>query len=132
VSWDWTEKYLPDDIHVNMKTFESVLALLGKSECADRDQGGLIVLGFGLLLRECRRAMEVKGDDETAPTFLQESLLNSKRVDQVIKGIEEVIDRLPSLQKELEGCTKGTNNPLGEKKLTTIMSCSYPFSRSIC
>ena len=64
-----------------MKEFKSALALLGKAKIADRNQGGLVVLGFGLLLWECWRAIEQKPGDESSPTFLQDSFLDKKKID---------------------------------------------------
>jgi hypothetical protein len=79
---------------------------------ADRDQGTLVVLGFGLLLRDCWAAVEVEGDDEDSPEFLRKSLLTVRNVKRVFKAIEEVIGRLPQLDtaqeqpKELDGSAK--------------------------
>jgi len=36
----------------------------------DCDEGSFVVFGFGLLLHECWRIVEVKDDDEDAPQFL--------------------------------------------------------------
>jgi hypothetical protein len=93
---------------------------------ADWDKASPVVLGFGLLLRDCWRAVEVEGDDEDAPMFLRESLLGSKHVDQVVKVIKEVIVRLPSpdananverlKDKELDDSAKGEKAKVGHKK----------------
>ena len=62
-----------------MKEFKSALALLGKAKIADCNQGGLVVLGFGLLLQECWRAIEQEPKDESSPTFLQDSFIKSSK-----------------------------------------------------
>ena len=56
----------------------------------DCDKGSLVVLGFGLLLCECWRAVEVEEDDEHSPDFLRESLLGKKRADKVIMAIQKI------------------------------------------
>jgi hypothetical protein len=104
--------------------------LLLKYKFADRDEGILVVLGFGLLLRECWRAVEVEDDDEHSPTFLGESLLIKKRIDKVTKGIQEVIGRSLSQNtieerpsdRELDGGAKGQKAKAGLKKPTTKSS----------
>ena len=78
------------------------LELLQKYTFADHDEGTLVVLGVGLLLRECWRAVEVEEDDETSPQFLHESLLGMKRTKEVIKVIKKVISKLPSLDTNQE------------------------------
>lgn len=99
------------------------LELLQKYTFADHDEGTLVVLGVGLLLRECWRAVEVEEDDETSPQFLHESLLGMKRTKEVIKVIKKVISKLPSLdtnqempkEKKLDGGAKGKKGKAGQK-----------------
>jgi hypothetical protein len=62
----------------------------------DRAEGSLVVLGFGLLLRECWRAVEVEDDDEDSPEFLRESLLGKKRAEKVIAAIKKMISKSSS------------------------------------
>lgn len=130
VSWDWDEKYLPKDIHTKWDEFRVAVDLLHGYKFADRDEGTLVVLGFGLLLRECWRAVEVEDDDETSPEFLRESLLGKKRAMLVIKVIKEVIGRFPlpdadeerPREKESEGSVKGKKARAGQKKPATKKS----------
>ena len=76
--------------------FSKELDLLRKYKFVDCDKGSIVVLGFGLLLRDCWRALEVEHDDESSPEFLRNSHLGSTEViDQVVKIIGEVVDRLP-------------------------------------
>lgn len=121
-SWDWGQKYLSPDIHTGK--FPLALDLLHKYTFVDQNEGTLIALGFGLLLRECWRAVEVEDDDETSPNFLKESLLDQKMANQVIKAIKEVIGTLPSSdieeerqkEKELGDSAKGKKVRAGQKK----------------
>jgi hypothetical protein len=76
--------------------------------------------------------VEVEGDDENAPKFLQESLLDMKKSDQVIEAIKKVIGELPSLdadekrpkEKKLDGSTKGHKVKAGKKKPVTRKHCT--------
>jgi hypothetical protein len=115
-------KYLPDDIHLNKKVFKAVLVLLANYRFSDHEEGALIVLGFGLLLRECWRAIEVENDDDDdddnsddVPTFVRNSLLNLERASQVTEAINEVLGRLPSPSKEKESDGIGEKRPATRK-----------------
>lgn len=119
-SWDWNERHPPRDIHSKWNEFNKVLTLLREYEIANRDEGAAVVLGLGLLLRECWRAVEVDDDDDDTPKFLQESLLTKKRADQVMKVIEEVTGRLPSPDTgEKRPKEKGRKARAGKKKHAT-------------
>ena len=125
-SWDWGKTYLPHDIHTNQGEFDKALDLLYKYKFGDHDEGTSVVLGFGLLLRECWRAVEVEGDNEDSPRFLRESLLDITRGNQVIKVVKEVIGTLSSpetdeetLEKQLDSSAKGKKVTAGQKKAAT-------------
>ena len=81
---------------------------------ADCNEGTLVVLGFGLLLRKCWRVVEVEVDDENILQFIQESLLGKKRADKVIQAIKMVIGT--DKEKELDGGVKGQKARAGQKK----------------
>jgi hypothetical protein len=124
VSWSWSERYLPEDIHSESSEFDTALSSLEGYTFSDHDQGALVVLGFGLLLRDCWAAVEVEVDDEDSPQVLRKSLLDGKNVRRVIKAIEKVTSRLlPSdtAQKrpkelELDGSAKKQKASTGKKK----------------
>lgn len=101
-SWDWAQMYLPDNIHTNLENLHAVLCLLQKYTFVNHSEGTLVILGFGLLLCDCWRAVEVEDDDEHYSKFLQESLLGTKQANQVIKAIKAVISRLPSSNTNVE------------------------------
>ncbi len=105
MSWDWSQKYLPEDIHVKDGEFQTTLDLLERHRCVDYDEGCLIALGFGLLLRECWRAMEVESDDDDqdTPNFLRQSRLDETNVKQAIEVIERVMCQSTSQKEKIPG-----------------------------
>lgn len=117
-SWNWSKTYLSDDIHTKYAAFARELNILCKYTFTDRDEGILVVLGLGLLLRECWRAVEAEGDDENIPRFVRESLLHTKRAENVIQTIQTVIDANEKRQKEKEfdGSAKGKKAKAGQQK----------------
>ena len=124
-SWDWGEKYLPANIHADWQEFKKELNMLDKCKFADRNAGANIILGFGLLLRECWRAVEVEIDDESSPQFLCNSNLGkTKVIDLVIKAIKEAIGRLSlpdaneegPKEKELSCSAEGRKAKANQKK----------------
>jgi hypothetical protein len=129
-SWDWSQKYLSDAVHADWDECDTALDLFCDYEIADHNQGILVVLGFGLLLHECWRAVEVEDDDESAPKFLQGSLLSERRVKPIIRAIKDVTGKLPSSdtgeespkEKKSDGSAKGKEARAGQKKPVTRAS----------
>jgi hypothetical protein len=117
-SWNWSKKYLPNDIHTKYTAFAGKLNILCKYTFKDHNEGILVVLSLVLLLHECWRAVEAKGDDENIPQFVWESLLYTKRAEDVIQAIKMVIDANEKRQKEKEfdGSAKGKKAKAGQKK----------------
>ena len=95
----------------------------------DREESTSVVLGLGLLWRECWRAVEVESHDEDYPTYLHESLLGSKRAEKVAQAIKEMTHRLPSSdtriskerprEKKSDGNAKGQKAKAGQEKPAT-------------
>lgn len=115
-SWDWDQKYLPHDVHIDLKEFDLAVGLLRDYEFDDCDKGIVVILGFGLLLRECWRAVEVERDDEDSPKYLRESLLDIEGAEKVIKAIEEVTNRLRLATGEKTSEEKNLHDAKGKKK----------------
>ncbi|KAI6013771.1 hypothetical protein EDC04DRAFT_2609235 [Pisolithus marmoratus] len=61
--WTWGAKYLPENIHLDGDSFLKALDQLEGEKFGSCLQGGPVVLGLGLLLRECSQAQEVEEDD---------------------------------------------------------------------
>ena len=124
MSWDWDQGYLPEDIHSNSSEFYAALDLLREYEFVDRDQGTLVALGFGLLLHDCWKVVELEEGDEDCPKFLYESILDLEGAMRAVKAIKEVTNRLPPLdtagerpkELELDGSAKRQKASAGRKK----------------
>ncbi|KIJ58434.1 hypothetical protein HYDPIDRAFT_34184, partial [Hydnomerulius pinastri MD-312] len=80
-SWTWDHKFLPRDLHTSGDSFRTALATLKNFRWSTAGGGTLIVLGFGLLMRECARAQEAKDDNMSSPSFLLSSRLGVQRLD---------------------------------------------------
>ncbi|KAI5982237.1 hypothetical protein EDD15DRAFT_2378085 [Pisolithus albus] len=94
--WTWGAKYLPEHIHLDKDSFLKALAQLEGEKFGSFNQGGPIVLGLGLLLRECNRAQEVEEDDPEVShlDFLLNSNLGIQRAEDVLCAVGSVIARL--------------------------------------
>ncbi|KAI6161827.1 hypothetical protein EDD17DRAFT_1758362 [Pisolithus thermaeus] len=94
--WTWGAKYLPEHIHLDRDSFLKALAQLEGEKFGSFNQGGPIVLGLGLLLRECNQAQEVEEDDPEVShlDFLLNSNLGIQRAEDVLCAVGSVIARL--------------------------------------
>jgi hypothetical protein len=123
-SWNWAQKYLPLEIHTKWSELDVALDLLRKYKFADQNEGTSVVLGFGLLLHECWRVIELEEDDDSSPEFLHQSVLGMKRAREIIKAIEEVSGMLPLIDTVEEapkatgsdGSSKGQKARAGQRK----------------
>ncbi|KAI6129616.1 hypothetical protein EDD16DRAFT_1701046 [Pisolithus croceorrhizus] len=62
-TWTWSAKYLPEEIHLDLGAFQKAIAELQSARIGSSSRGLEVVLGLGLLLRECSHAQEVEEDD---------------------------------------------------------------------
>ncbi|KAI6121647.1 hypothetical protein F5141DRAFT_1211309 [Pisolithus sp. B1] len=96
-TWTWSAKYLPEEIHLDLGTFQKAIGELQSARFSSSSRGLEVVLGLGLLLRECSHAQEVEEDDP---------LLGVQRGDDVMDVVGVVVSRL-------EQCPAGTKGPQG-------------------
>ncbi|KAG6377671.1 hypothetical protein JVT61DRAFT_14437 [Boletus reticuloceps] len=95
-SWRWAKKYLPAEVHANSDVFHVALGMLRRTKFTDAGGGTPVVLGLGLLLQECWRAVEVEPNAPGFPDFLVNSSLGHKRAEDVVSIIRQIIGDLPS------------------------------------
>jgi hypothetical protein len=82
-----------------METAVAALEDMSTYQFDSRGMGRIVILGLGLLLRECRRAQEHEADEASAdvPNYLGNSILGIEVGDQIeekIAGIEVVVEAL--------------------------------------
>ncbi|KAI6117029.1 hypothetical protein EDD16DRAFT_1707991 [Pisolithus croceorrhizus] len=107
-TWTWSAKYLPEEIHSDLGAFQKAIAELQSARFGSSSRGLEVVLGLGLLLRECSHAQEVEEDDPVVSNlhFLVNSKLSVQRGDDVMDVVGVVVSRL-------EQCSTGTKEPQG-------------------
>ncbi|KAI6008062.1 hypothetical protein EDC04DRAFT_2907292 [Pisolithus marmoratus] len=95
-TWTWSAQYLPEDIHLNQTSFWKALQKLQSARFSCSLKGFQVVLGFGLLLRECKWAQEVEPDDPAVADldFLLNSELGVERGEDVMGAVGSVVSRL--------------------------------------
>ncbi|KAG1857787.1 hypothetical protein F4604DRAFT_1931277 [Suillus subluteus] len=108
-SWTWSEAYLPQNMHNNFQLSFLALEELENYTIKSRGWGMIVVLGLGLLLRECSRAQEYEADEagDDVPEYLGNSVLGI----QAGEKIEEAITRI---QVKVDTMLPGDN----EKQMT--------------
>ncbi|KAN0086259.1 hypothetical protein V8E55_007393 [Tylopilus felleus] len=127
-SWRQAKKYLPAEVHTIRDEFHVVLGAFRRARYADAGSGTPVVLGLGLLLRECWRAVEVEPNAKGFPEFLLQSALGHERADEIVSVIKQVLDDLSSQPEQVEDVAdneralesakklKGKDNVAGEEK----------------
>ena len=115
-SWKWAQNYLPADVHIAGDEFPEILDSFRRTRFADGSSGTNIVLGLGLLLRDCWRAVEVEPEGEGYPDFLVNSALGVERAEQVVSTIKEILSQLPSPQPVTEEQDKVVAKPGGSEE----------------
>ena len=128
-SWTWRSKYLPEEMHLNGECFWKSLGQLQSARFNSSLKGVRVLLGFGLLLRECNRAQEVEDDDPEVSglKFLLNSNLSVHKGEDVMDVVGLVVSRLQqnadaSEQQEMQ--EKGA-----EKETDTLESSDIPKSQ---
>ncbi|KAI6117943.1 hypothetical protein F5141DRAFT_1263235 [Pisolithus sp. B1] len=109
VTWTWSAKYLPEEIHLDLGTFQKAIGELQSARCSSSSRGLEVVLGLGLLLRECSHAQEVEEDDPLVSklNFLLNSKLGVQRGDDVMDVVGVVVSRLEQCPAGLKGAQGG-------------------------
>ncbi|KAI5998897.1 hypothetical protein F5J12DRAFT_895287 [Pisolithus orientalis] len=114
-SWAWSAQYLPQEMHGNGDSFWKALYQLQSEKFASTQKGLTIVLGFGLLWRECKRAQDIESDDPEAANlgFLLGSGLDIHKGEDVMGAVGLVVARL---QQNSGGSSRG----IGAQETTEV------------
>ncbi|KAI6038355.1 hypothetical protein EDC04DRAFT_2604080 [Pisolithus marmoratus] len=95
-TWTWSAKYLPQEIHLESACFWKALGELQSARFTSSSLGGQVVLGLGLLLRECSHAQEVEEDDPLVShlQFLLNTELGIQKAENVMDIVGLIVARL--------------------------------------
>ncbi|KAI6040689.1 hypothetical protein EDC04DRAFT_2602292 [Pisolithus marmoratus] len=95
-TWTWSAKYLPQEIHLESTCFWKALGELESARFTSSSLGGQVVLGLGLLLRECSHAQEAEEDDPLVShlQFLLNSELGIQKAENVMGIVGLIVVRL--------------------------------------
>ena len=103
-SWTWPHQYLPNEIHLSADSFQVALSQLKDFPWKSRNYGTPVVLGLGLLIRDCWRVQELEepedGKVRAAPSYLYSSLLGVGKSEAILAEVEVINARL---DQELPG-----------------------------
>ncbi|KAG2112713.1 uncharacterized protein F5147DRAFT_771253 [Suillus discolor] len=66
--WSWRHDYLPKDIHESQKMLEASLKKLRTANISNATSAISVVLGLGMLFRECKRVIEYEEDEAPLDT----------------------------------------------------------------
>ncbi|KAI6017501.1 hypothetical protein EDC04DRAFT_2902588 [Pisolithus marmoratus] len=128
-TWTWSAKYLPQEIHLESACFWKALGELQSVRFTSSSLGGQVVLGLGLLLRECSHAQEVEADDPLVShlQFLLISELGIQKVENVMDIVWLIVVRLEqsSGMKEPQEGDEGAG--MSGTSVATAPSCHFLF-----
>ncbi|KIK31794.1 hypothetical protein CY34DRAFT_19565 [Suillus luteus UH-Slu-Lm8-n1] len=135
-TWSWERSYLPDAVHTQLGTVETFLETAESAKITTIASGMRVTLGLGLLLKECKRAIEYEADDapQNTPSYIGNSVLGINILNRVEITVDNVRGRILQLVKGRQGeyngdmiiadasANNGTtdsthSSPVGEKKM---------------
>lgn len=92
VNWSSKESYLPKHVHMSQDEVISSLDMLKEAPIQSAYSAALVVLGLGLLLRDCKRVMEYEEDEAhpDTPSYLAISVLDLQSILKVDGAISHV------------------------------------------
>ncbi|KAG1883236.1 hypothetical protein F4604DRAFT_1677596 [Suillus subluteus] len=83
--WSWRESYLPENLHGSQDMVKASLKLLTKAPIRSSYSATLVVLGLGLILRDCKHVIEYEEDEALpgTPFYLASSIMDLQCMLQV-------------------------------------------------
>ncbi|KAG1827501.1 uncharacterized protein BJ212DRAFT_1294756 [Suillus subaureus] len=103
--WSWEGSHLPSAIHSEDGMVQVFLEMAASANITGLPSGMWVALGLGLLLRECKRAIEYEEDEATpnTPTYIGISILDIKILNLVGEVVNTVRGRVMCVLKAREG-----------------------------
>ncbi|KAG1753351.1 hypothetical protein EDB19DRAFT_1903006 [Suillus lakei] len=107
-TWSWEGSYLPNSVHSEDGTVLKFLETATSAKITSLASGMWVTLGLGLLLRECKRAIEYEADEppQNTPTYIGTSTLGIKILVLVEEAVDTVRGGILRLVKGREGQQK--------------------------
>ncbi|KAG0693962.1 hypothetical protein DFH29DRAFT_1006752 [Suillus ampliporus] len=104
-TWSWEGSYLPGAVHSEHGTVQKFLETVTSAKITCFALGMRVTLGLGLLLRECKRAIEYEADEppQNVPTYIGASTLGIEILGLVEDAVDTVRGRILRLVKGQEG-----------------------------
>ncbi|KAG1883264.1 hypothetical protein F4604DRAFT_1677614 [Suillus subluteus] len=91
--WSWKHHYLPKDIHESRMMLEATLTKLRKANISNATSAVCVVLGLGMLFRECGRVIEYEEDEASSdtPAYLANSVLDDSAAPLLRAAVSDVL-----------------------------------------
>lgn len=88
-TWSWERSYLPDTLHASDDELHKFLQVIDGAKISGLASAMRLALGFGMLLRECKRAIEYEADEVTPgmPHYIGTSILDTRCLDLIIDAL---------------------------------------------
>ncbi|KAG1858927.1 hypothetical protein F4604DRAFT_2037785 [Suillus subluteus] len=104
-TWSWEGSYLPGAVHSEHGTVQKFLETVTSAKITRFALGMRVTLGLGLLLRECKQAIEYEADEapQNVPTYIGASTLGIEILGLIEDAVDTVRGRILRLVKGREG-----------------------------
>ncbi|KAG1850368.1 hypothetical protein DFJ58DRAFT_842443 [Suillus subalutaceus] len=89
--WSWERSYLPNTMHSLDRELQESLEIIKAAKISGSMSAMRVALGLGMLLRECKRAIEYEADEATPdiPSYISTSTLDTTCLDLVIDALNK-------------------------------------------
>ncbi|KAG0698281.1 hypothetical protein DFH29DRAFT_1002933 [Suillus ampliporus] len=104
-TWSWEGSYLPGSVHSVDGEVQKFLETVMSTKISGLLSAMRVSLGLGLLLRECKRAIEYEPDEPTpdTPAYISALRLGINILDLVIEAVNMVRGRVIQMLKARDG-----------------------------
>ncbi|KAG2062909.1 hypothetical protein BDR04DRAFT_1164491 [Suillus decipiens] len=92
VNWSWKDSYLPKSVHESQEMVMASLELMKKAPIQSAYSAALVVLGLGMILRDCKHVIEYEEDE--APPGTPSCLASSNLDLQCIIMVDDAISHM--------------------------------------
>ncbi|KAG2137106.1 uncharacterized protein EDB93DRAFT_1253722 [Suillus bovinus] len=113
VDWCCGESYLPEYLHGSQDMVMASLEVLTQAPIRSSSSGALVVLGLGLILRDCKRVIEYEEDEAPpgTPIYLASSIMDLQCMIKVDNAIRHTLCAIVGL---IELAMKATSGDFDE------------------